>query len=163
MTQDQVQSIYDFEVINGAGEPVALAAYRGKWVLIVNTASECGFTPQYQGLQELSDRFGEEVVVLAFPCNQFGAQEPGENDAIQSFCQVNYGIKFPVMGKVQVNGADAEPLFDYLKTQAPGILGSTTIKWNFTKFLVNRDGIPVKRFAPTDKPSSIAKDIAKRL
>ena len=152
-------SVYDYVVKNAAGDDVRLSDYRGRVLLIVNTASKCCFTPQYQGLQELANHFGEDLAVLAFPCNQFGAQEPGQNSDIQSFCQVNYGVTFPVMAKVDVNGKTASPLFVYLKEAMPGLLGSEAIKWNFTKFLLDRQGNPIKRYAPTDTPERVGRDI----
>ena len=134
--------------------------YVGKVLLIVNTASSCGFTPQYKGLQALHDRFeGLGLVVLGFPCNQFGAQESGSEEEIASFCEMNFGVSFPLMGKIEVKGADAEPLFTWLSQEAPGLLGSTSIKWNFTKFLVGKDGQVLKRYAPQDTPQSLIKDI----
>jgi glutathione peroxidase len=142
------------------GEVQSLAGKAGKVLLIVNTASKCGFTPQYAGLEALWRRYGERgFEVIAFPCNQFGHQEPGDADEIASFCEVNFGLSFPLMAKVDVNGADAAPLFEWLKSEAPGILGSKAIKWNFTKFLIDRNGKVVRRYAPTDKPEAIAADI----
>ena len=135
-------------------------AYEGKALLIVNTASKCGFTPQYDGLEELHRRYGERgFEVLGFPCNQFGGQEPGDADEIAQFCKVNFGVSFPLMAKVDVNGPGASPLFDWLKGEARGVLGSKAIKWNFTKFLIDRDGTVVKRYGPSDKPAAIAADI----
>ena len=157
-------SIYQFNAVNNRGEQVSLEQYQGKVLLIANTASKCGFTPQYQGLNELYQDFENKgVVVLAFPCNQFGAQEPGDDAQISEFCELNYGVSFPVMTKVDVNGADAHPLFSYLKQQAPGVLGSKAIKWNFTKFLVDQQGQVVKRYAPTTKPEAIRADIEQLL
>jgi glutathione peroxidase len=139
---------------------VALSDYRGQVLLIVNTASACGFTPQFAGLETLHQTLGPKgLAVLGFPCNQFGSQDPGSNEEIGAFCQMNYGVSFPMMAKVNVNGQDAHPLFAWLKNQAPGLLGSEGIKWNFTKFLVNRQGQVIKRYAPLDKPSGIAADI----
>lgn len=139
------------------GTPQPLAAYQGKVVLIVNTASACGFTPQLEGLEALWRQFGEQgLVVLAFPCNQFGGQEPGSAEEIAAFCSRNYGVTFPVFAKLDVNGPAADPLFTWLKASAPGLLGSEAIKWNFTKFLVARDGSVVARFAPADEPASLA-------
>jgi glutathione peroxidase len=153
-------SAYDFEAIDIAGKTVKLSQFKGKPLLIVNTASSCGFTPQYKGLQALHEQFGPRgLVVLGFPCNQFGAQESGENDEIANFCEMNFGVSFPLMGKVEVNGAQAAPLYQWLCEQAPGLLGSKAIKWNFTKFLVGRDGQVVKRYAPQDSPQSLVKDI----
>jgi len=145
--------IYQFSADNYRGEKVELSDYKGKVVLIVNTASECGFTNQYQGLQELHDAYHEQgLEILAFPCNQFKQQEKGSNADIKSFCDLHFNIKFHLLSKIDVNGANAHPLFDFLKTQAPGILGSKSIKWNFTKFLVNKEGQVVKRFATITKP-----------
>lgn len=153
-------ALTDFTVRAGNGDPVDLSAHEGQVVLVVNTASKCGFTPQYDGLEALQKRFaGRGFTVLAFPCNQFGGQEPGSAEEIAEFCQVNFSTTFPLFGKVDVNGANADPLFDWLKTEAPGVLGSKAIKWNFTKFLVGRDGQVVKRYSPADKPEAIAPDI----
>jgi glutathione peroxidase len=153
-------SIYDFEAQQIGGQSVPLSQFRGKPMLIVNTASACGFTPQFAGLEELHRRYGERgLVVLGFPCNQFGAQDPGSNEEIASFCQVNYGVSFPMMAKVDVNGAQAHPLYRWLAAEAPGMLGSKAIKWNFTKFLVGKDGRVLKRYAPQDAPEKLAKDI----
>jgi glutathione peroxidase len=153
-------NVYDFEAQTIDGHTVALSSYQGKVLLIVNTASACGFTPQFAGLEKLHLEFASQgLVVLGFPCNQFGSQDPGSNEEIGAFCQMNYGVSFPMMAKVNVNGQDAHPLFAWLKNQAPGLLGSEGIKWNFTKFLVNRQGQVIKRYAPLDKPSGIAADI----
>lgn len=153
-------SIYDFEAQQIGGQSVPLSQFRGKPMLIVNTASACGFTPQFAGLEELHRRYGERgLVVLGFPCNQFGAQDPGSNEEIASFCQVNYGVSFPMMAKVDVNGAQAHPLYRWLTAEAPGMLGSKAIKWNFTKFLVGKDGRVLKRYAPQDAPEKLAKDV----
>jgi glutathione peroxidase len=150
-------SIYDFKVISPDGAEVSLDRYRGKVLLIVNTASRCGFTPQYQGLEDLYRRYRNRgLVVLGFPCNQFGAQEPGSAEDIRSFCTVNYGVSFPMFAKIEVNGEQADPLYKYLKGQAKGILGSTAIKWNFTKFLVNRQGEIVDRYGSATKPEQLA-------
>ena len=157
-------SIYDFEALSITGKPSLLSSQRGKVLLIVNTASACGFTPQFEGLEKLwADYSRQGLVVIGFPSNEFGAQDPGANEQIASFCQLNYGVSFPMMGKVQVNGAQAHPLWLWLKAQAPGFLGSEGVKWNFTKFLVGRDGAVLKRYAPTDKPESLRKDIEKAL
>ncbi|WP_044639796.1 glutathione peroxidase [Risungbinella massiliensis] len=156
-------SIYDFTVETASGEKKELQDFEGKVLLIVNTASKCGFTPQYQGLQELYEKYQDQgFVVLGFPCNQFGAQEPGRDEEIQSFCQINYGVKFPVFAKIDVNGNSAHPLYQYLKKEASGMLGNA-IKWNFTKFLVDRNGKVVDRFAPTTKPQDLEKEIEKVL
>lgn len=153
-------SAYDFSAVDIHGKKVALKKYVGKALLIVNTASGCGFTPQYKGLQALHEQYGDQgLVVLGFPCNQFGAQESGTEEEIASFCELNFGVSFPLMSKVDVNGADAAPLYQWLCSEAPGLLGSKAIKWNFTKFLVGRDGQVVKRYAPQDTPQSLAKDI----
>jgi glutathione peroxidase len=146
------------------GQPQALADYAGKVLLIVNTASECGFTPQYAGLEALYRRYRERgLEILGFPCNQFGAQEPGSADAIAGFCEKNYGVSFPLFAKIEVNGDKAHPLYRHLKKSAPGVLGSEAIKWNFTKFLVNRDGAVIARYAPATTPAAIAKDIEAQL
>lgn len=153
-------TIYDFEALSTTGKPVALKQYQGKPMLIVNTASACGFTPQFGGLEELHQAYGAKgLVVLGFPCNQFGAQDKGSNDEIASFCQLNYGVSFPMMAKIDVNGSDAHPLYQWMTKQAPGLLGTKAIKWNFTKFLIGRDGQVLKRYAPTDTPKSLAQDI----
>jgi glutathione peroxidase len=161
---DTSSSIYDFNALAIDGEPAPLAAQRGKVMLIVNTASACGFTPQFAGLQQLWDKHrAEGLVVLGFPSNEFGGQDPGDDGEIASFCQLNYGVDFPMMSKVKVNGGEAHPLWKWLTAEAPGILGTKAIKWNFTKFLVGRDGHVVKRYAPTDKPESLEGDIAAAL
>lgn len=149
-------TIHEFSTRTLDGKPLALADYAGKVLLIVNTASNCGFTPQYAGLEALQRKYAARgLVVLAFPCNQFGAQEPGSEAEIGAFCEKNYGVTFPVSEKVDVNGESAHPLFKYLTKAAPGLLGTTAIKWNFTKFLVDRDGVVVERFAPTTKPEEL--------
>lgn len=154
-----MNEFYNFKVENHKGETVKMEDYKGKVVLIVNTASECGFTPQYTGLQELYDTYNERgLEILAFPCNQFGKQESGSNEEIQSFCQLNFGLTFPVFGKLDVNGKNAHPLYSYLKSQKKGLVGRN-IKWNFTKFLIDRSGNVVKRFAPTVKPTKMTDDI----
>jgi glutathione peroxidase len=156
--------VYDFEARQIDGKAVPLNQFEGKALLIVNTASACGFTPQFGGLEELHKTYaGKGLVVLGFPCNQFGAQDPGSNDEIAQFCQVNYGVSFPMMAKIDVNGASADPLYQWLTKEAPGILGSTAIKWNFTKFLVGKDGRVIKRYAPNEAPAALAKDIEKAL
>ena len=153
-------SIYDFSATPMSGKPVPLKKFKGKVLLIVNTASACGFTPQFAGLEKLHEVWGPKgLVVLGFPCNQFGEQDSGSNAEIASFCQLNYGVSFPVMAKINVNGIDADPLYAWLKAEAPGLLGSQAIKWNFTKFLVGKDGQVLKRYAPTDTPASLAGDI----
>jgi len=156
-------SIYDLSVPTSKGDEKSLEDYRGKVLLIVNTASKCGFTPQYEGLQALHDKHSERgLVVIAMPCNQFGKQEPGSNAEVQEFCQVNYGLSFPVMGKIDVNGPNRHPLYTYLTQQAGGVI-TDGIKWNFTKFLVDREGNVVKRFGSISKPADIAKDIEELL
>ena len=152
--------IYDFNVKDIRGKAVKLDAYKGKPLLIVNTASKCGFTPQYKGLEALYQSLhGKGLEILGFPCNQFGEQEPGSEAEIASFCEVNYGVTFPMFAKIDVNGDGAAPLYKYLKKTKPGLLGSEAIKWNFTKFLIGKDGVPVKRFAPADKPESLGPDV----
>jgi glutathione peroxidase len=154
-----MSSIYDFTALSIEGKPAALSTQRGKVLLIVNTASECGFTPQFAGLEALWKEYADKgLVIVGFPSNQFGGQDPGANEEIASFCQLNYGVSFPMMAKVDVNGAQAHPLWKWLTDEAPGLLGSKAIKWNFTKFLVGRDGKVLKRYAPTDKPESLKKD-----
>jgi glutathione peroxidase len=153
-------TVYDFEAQQINGQPVALSQFKGQAMLIVNTASACGFTPQFAGLEALHKTYGERgLVVLGFPCNQFGGQDPASNDKIAEFCQLNYGVSFPMMAKVDVNGAAAHPLYQWLCAEAPGLLGTKAIKWNFTKFLVAKDGQVLKRYAPTDTPASLTKDI----
>ena len=153
-------TIADFTAKLPNGSEVNLADKAGKVLLVVNTASKCGFTPQYAGLEALWKKYKDRgFEVVAFPCNQFGGQEPGTAEEIETFCQVNYGLSFPVMAKIEVNGPGAAPLYDWLKEEAPGIFGTKKIKWNFTKFLIGRDGKVVRRFAPTDKPESIAREI----
>ena len=157
-------TVHDFTATTLAGKEQKLSDYKGQVLLIVNTASKCGFTPQYEGLEALYRAHKDKgLVVLGFPCNQFGAQEPGSADEIGAFCQVNYGVSFPMFAKIEVNGAGAHPLYDFLKGEKAGILGIRRIKWNFTKFLVNRDGKVVGRFAPTTKPADIEQAIAKVL
>lgn len=157
-------TIYDFHPALPDQTPASLEAYRGKVVLIANTASKCGFTPQYHGLENIYKQFaGKGVAVLGFPCNQFGGQEPGSAAEIGAFCEKNYGVSFPLFAKIDVNGAQADPLFDYLKAAAPGLLGTKRIKWNFTKFLVRKDGTVYKRYAPATKPEEMISDIEKLL
>lgn len=152
--------LYAFEALSIEGQTVPLDRYRGQVLLIVNTASACGFTPQFAGLEKLHQTYGERgLVVLGFPCNQFGHQDPGSNAEIGAFCQRNYGVSFPMMSKIDVNGADAHPLYRWLTAEAPGLLGSKAIKWNFTKFLVGKDGRVIRRYAPQDAPEKLAKDI----
>lgn len=153
-------NIYDFTVKNAKGEDVSLSEYQGKALLIVNTASKCGFTPQYEGMQSLYDKYKEKgFEILAFPCNQFGQQEPGSDEEIQSFCNLNYSTTFPVFKKIDVNGDTTHPLYNFLKDQAPGLMGLKDIKWNFTKFLVDKSGKVLKRYASITKPESMEKDI----
>ena len=155
-----MSDIFSMPIQTSDGKKGTLGEFQGKVLLIVNTASKCGFTPQYQGLEDLYRKYKDKgLVILGFPCNQFGQQEPGSDGEIQEFCTLNYGVSFPVYAKVDVNGADAHPLFSHLKKQAPGILGTEGIKWNFTKFLVGRDGEVVNRYAPKDKPEALAADI----
>lgn len=157
-------SIYEFQAKTIDGQEKSLADYKGKVVLVVNTASKCGFTPQYEGLEALYRQYGDKgLVVLGFPCDQFGHQEPGDEEEIKNFCSLTYDVSFPMFAKVEVNGPKAHPVYKYLKSEKSGLLGSEGIKWNFTKFLVDREGKPVKRYAPTDKPASLAKDIEKLL
>jgi glutathione peroxidase len=153
-------SAYDFQAVSITGEPADLASQRGKVLLIVNTASACGFTPQFKGLEQLwKDYAALGLVVIGFPSNEFGGQDPGSNEEISSFCELNYGVSFPMMGKIKVNGAEAHPLWKWLKGEKPGILGTEAIKWNFTKFLVGRDGQVLKRYAPNEAPEKLRGDI----
>lgn len=153
-------TIYNFQAQSISGKDIALSDFKGQVMLIVNTASKCGFTPQLGGLQELHKTYaGKGLAVLGFPCNQFGSQDPGLDNEIAEFCQVNYGVSFPMMGKIDVNGPKAHPLYKWLSAEAPGLLGSKSIKWNFTKFLVGKNGHVIKRYAPTDKPADLAKDV----
>jgi glutathione peroxidase len=155
------QSIYDFSAATIGGAEIYLADFKGKVMLIVNTASKCGFTPQFEGLENLHKKFVDKgVAILGFPCNQFGHQDPGNNSEIESFCQLNYGVSFPMYAKIDVNGDNTHPLYKYLKDEAPGLLGSKRIKWNFTKFLINKNGKVVKRYPPQTKPEDIEQDIA---
>jgi len=157
-------TVYDFSAKTIDGDEQSLAAYKGKAMLIVNVASKCGFTPQYTGLEALYEKFREQgLVVLGFPCDQFGHQEPGDEAEIKNFCALTYDVKFPLFAKVAVNGAEAHPLYKYLKSEAKGLLGSESVKWNFTKFLVDKHGKVVRRYAPTDTPQSIEKDLAAAL
>lgn len=157
-----MKSIYDFEVKDIQGRSIGLSQFKGQVLLIVNTASKCGFTSQYEGLEELYQKYKDKgFQVLGFPCNQFGAQEPGSEDEIKNFCELNYGVSFPLFSKIDVNGENAHPLFEELKNQAPGLLGTKKIKWNFTKFLVDPQGEVLKRYAPQDKPESIERELLK--
>ena len=154
------KNIYEFTCEDSSGQKIELSSYQGKVLLIVNTASQCGFTPQYEGLGKLQQTFADEnFSVLAFPCNQFGGQEPGTNDEITEFCKLNYNNNFPIFSKVDVKGDDAHPLFSFLTKEKKGLLGSENIKWNFTKFLVNKEGEPVSRYAPSTTPEKIQSDI----
>ena len=154
------QSIYDFKIKNAQDEDKDMGDYKEKVLLIVNTASECGFTKQYDGLEKLhQDLNGQGLEVLGFPCNQFGGQEKGSDSEIQEFCTMKFNIKFPVFKKIEVNGANADPLYEYLKSEAPGLMGSKSVKWNFTKFLVSKEGKVIKRFAPKDTPEKIRSQI----
>ncbi len=154
------RTIADFTAKRPNGEEISLADKLGKVVLVVNTASKCGFTPQYDGLEALWRKHKDQgFEVIAFPCNQFGGQEPGDADQIEEFCKVNFGLSFPLMGKVEVNGPGASPLYDWMKQAAPGVMGTKSVKWNFTKFLIGRDGKVVRRYAPTDKPERLERDI----
>ena len=153
-------TVHDFVAHAIKGRPVPLTEFTGKVLLVVNTASACGFTPQFAGLEDLHRKYGPKgLAVIGFPCNQFGSQDPGSNGEIAQFCQLNYGVTFPMMAKVDVNGPGADPLFEWLRSEAPGLLGSKAIKWNFTKFLVGKDGRVLKRYAPMDKPESLKGDI----
>ncbi|HJV79730.1 glutathione peroxidase [Noviherbaspirillum sp.] len=157
-------TVYDFNATSLDGKPVDLKKYRGKVLLIVNTASNCGFTPQYKGLEAVYEQFKDKgVEVLGFPCNQFGAQEPGTADEIGAFCEKNYGVSFSLFDKIDVNGVNAHPLFKHLKSEARGLMGSEAIKWNFTKFLVRKDGTVYKRYAPQTEPKELMRDIEKLL
>ena len=159
-----MKTFYDFEANNIKGQTVSMKAYEGKTVVVVNTASKCGFTPQYEGLEALYQKYKNQgLVILGFPCNQFGKQESGSSDEIEEFCQINYGVTFPLFEKIEVNGKNAHPIFKFLKEkQSSGIFGSK-IKWNFTKFIINSKGVPVKRFSPTTKPEKMEKTIQQLL
>ena len=155
------KTIYDFEALSIDGKPASLASQRGKVILVVNTASACGFTPQFAGLESLWQDYRDKgLVIVGFPSNEFGGQDPGSNGEIATFCQRNYGVSFPMMAKVKVNGSEAHPLWKWLTAEAPGLLGTQAVKWNFTKFLVGKDGKVIKRYAPNDTPDSLRKDIA---
>ena len=157
-------SVHDFSVKKPDGSEQKLADFKGGPMLIVNTASKCGFTPQYKGLEALHRTYSPKgLAVIGFPCNQFGAQEPGDAEEIKNFCSLTYDVTFPLMAKIEVNGPGADPLYDHLKAEKPGVLGTKGIKWNFTKFLIDKDGKVVGRYAPTDKPEALAKDIEKLL
>ncbi len=156
------KTIYDFTVKNIEKQEVNLSKYQGQVVLIVNVASKCGYTPQYAGLEELYEEYGKKgFVILAFPCNQFGQQEPGTNEEIKEFCSTNYNVSFPLFDKIDVNGKDAHPLYKFLTSSKPGVAGSKQIKWNFTKFLIDKNGVPFKRYSPATKPNALRSDIEK--
>ena len=156
------KNIYEFTCLDSTGQNIDLSSYKGKALLIVNTASQCGFTPQLEGLEKLQQTYSsEEFSVLAFPCNQFGGQEPGSNEEIMEFCKLNYENTFPIFSKIDVNGDNADPLFDFLTNEKKGLLGTEKIKWNFTKFLINKEGEPVARYAPSTTPEKIQSDIDK--
>ena len=153
-------TLFNFSATSIRGDKADFSAQRGKVFLVVNTASECGFTPQFAGLEQLwKDYQARGLVVVGFPCNQFGRQDPGDNTQIENFCQANYGVSFPMMAKIEVNGSGADPLWKWLKSEAPGVLGTEAIKWNFTKFLVGKDGKVIKRYAPNDDPANLRPDI----
>ena len=158
-----MEKIYDFKALTSKGKEIDFKDFEGKVLLIVNTASKCGFTPQFAGLEALNHKYKDRgLVVIGFPCNQFASQDPGNDSEIEGFCQINYGVTFQIMKKINVNGNDAHPIFKYLKSRASGLLGSS-IKWNFTKFLISRDGETIKRYAPTTKPEKMEKDIESML
>jgi glutathione peroxidase len=157
-------TIYGFNCLTPSGESKSLSDYEGKVLLVVNTASKCGFTPQFAGLEEMYEKYRDKgLEILGFPCNQFGKQDPGSNDEIMEFCQLNYGVSFPMFSKIAVNGSAADPLYKHLKKEAPGALGTQGIKWNFTKFLIDANGKVIKRYAPKDTPKAIARDIEQLL
>ena len=159
-----MKSIYDYKVDDSQKNPVSLSDYKGKTLLIVNVASRCGLTPQYKGLQELYSKYSnKDFEILAFPCNQFGAQEPGSNEEIKEFCDINFNVSFKIFDKINVNGASASPLFKHLKNEAKGVMGSEAIKWNFTKFLIDNNGRVIKRYSPQTTPDKIDKDLSKIL
>lgn len=159
-----MKSIYDYKVDDSQKNPVSLSDYKGKTLLIVNVASRCGLTPQYKGLQELYSKYSnKDFEILAFPCNQFGAQEPGSNEEIKEFCDINFNVSFKIFDKIDVNGSSASPLFKHLKNEAKGVMGSEAIKWNFTKFLIDNNGSVIKRYSPQTTPDKIDKDLSKIL
>lgn len=159
-----MSSVYDFSAARINGQEAQLSDYRGEVLLVVNTASKCGFTPQLEGLEELHKKYSEQGLrILGFPCNQFGKQDPGSNDEIQEFCQLNYGVSFPMFAKIEVNGDDTHPLYQHLKAAAPGVLGTKKIKWNFTKFLIGRDGEVIERYGPATKPKALEDAIVSAL
>lgn len=154
------KSLHEFTVVDAKNKNFDLSQLKGQVTLVVNVASKCGFTPQYKGLEDLYKKYKDRgFTILGFPCNQFGAQEPGSNDEIVDFCSMNYGVSFPIMSKVDVNGSNADPVYEFLKSSAPGILGIEMIKWNFTKFLIGKDGKVINRYAPQTNPEDISKDI----
>lgn len=157
-----MKTVYDFSVKANSGQETSLKQYEGKFLLVVNTASKCGFTPQYTGLEDLQKKFDDRLAVLGFPCNQFGGQEPGSDEEIKSFCDLNYKVSFPLFSKVDVNGDNAHPLFVFLKESLPGILGTKDIKWNFTKFLIDPHGKPLDRFAPNTSPEKIGEELLEK-
>ena len=154
-------NIYDYSANDIMGDKISLSDFKDKVILVVNTASTCGFTPQYEGLEALYKKYQDDFVVLGFPCNQFGKQESGDENSIAEFCQLNFSTSFPLFSKIEVNGKNEHPLFSFLKKSLPGVMGSQKIKWNFTKLLINKEGIPVQRYAPTTTPESIEDDIKK--
>ena len=159
-----MKSIYDYKVDDSQKNPVSLSDYKGKTLLIVNVASRCGLTPQYKGLQELYSKYlNKDFEILAFPCNQFGAQEPGSNEEIKEFCDINFNVSFKIFDKINVNGSSASPLFKHLKNEAKGVMGSEAIKWNFTKFLIDNNGSVIKRYSPQTTPDKIGKDLSEIL
>ncbi|HMN67578.1 MAG TPA: glutathione peroxidase [Bdellovibrionales bacterium] len=163
-TKPPGQTLHDFKVKTPDNTEQSLERYKGKVVLVVNVASKCGYTPQYEELEKIYETYKDKgFVILGFPCNQFGGQEPGTNEEIQKFCKVNFGVTFPVMAKIEVNGDGAIPLYKWLKSSAPGVLGTEAIKWNFTKFLIGKDGKVIARYSPQTKPSEISKEIEKAL
>ena len=164
LSEKFMKSIYDYKVDDSQKNPVSLSDYKGKTLLIVNVASRCGLTPQYKGLQELYSKYSnKDFEILAFPCNQFGAQEPGSNEEIKEFCDINFNVSFKIFDKINVNGSSASPLFKHLKNEAKGVMGSEAIKWNFTKFLIDNNGIVIKRYSPQTTPDKIEKDLTKIL
>lgn len=159
-----MKTFYDFKATNIKGKTISMKEYQGKTVVVVNTASKCGFTPQYEGLEALYQKYKDKgLVILGFPCNQFANQESGTSSEIEEFCQINYGVTFPLFEKIEVNGKGAHPIFKFLKSKLSGGIFGSKIKWNFTKFIINSQGVPVKRFAPTTKPEKMEKTIAKLL
>ena len=164
LRENFMKSIYDYKVDDSQKNPVSLSDYKGKTLLIVNVASRCGLTPQYKGLQELYSKYSnKDFEILAFPCNQFGAQEPGSNEEIKEFCDINFNVSFKIFDKINVNGSSASPLFKHLKNEAKGVMGSEAIKWNFTKFLIDNNGSVIKRYSPQTTPDKIDKDLSKIL